>query len=81
MFTIFYPNSTFAGLAITAVNIGVLLAARAHVGDYWKGKAKIPLPGIGDYNDAISKTQEIRLNSAYLAVSWCVTGVLSLLLG
>lgn len=77
---LFYSSSTFSGLAVALVNVVALTAARAHVGEFWKGKAKIPLPGTGDYNDAISITQEIRLNSAYLAASWCVAGVLSLFL-
>lgn len=76
---IFYLRSRVPGLGVAVVNIGVLVAARAHVGNFWKGKAKIPLPGVGDYNDAISKTQEIRFNSAYLAASWGVTGLLTLI--
>jgi len=68
-------------LIITVVNVGALIVARQHVGDFWKGKAKVPLPGAGDYNDAITNTQETRLSMAYLAVSWVATGGLSLILG
>jgi len=59
------------------VNIGVLAFAIQHVGNYWKGKAKIPLPGVGEYNEAISKTQEARLNMYYLAASWGALVLLS----
>jgi hypothetical protein len=76
---LFYSTAPFAGLAVAAVNVAALLAARAHVGEFWKGKAKIPLPGVQDYNDAISITQQVRLNSAYLAASWCVAAALAML--
>lgn len=76
--TIFYSRSAYTGIAAAVINIGALVAARSHVGDFWKGKTKIPLPGVGDYNDAISITQEIRMNSAYLATSWVATGILAL---
>jgi len=60
------------------VNIGALGFATQHVGDHWRGKAKIPLPGVGAYNEAISKTQEARLNMHYLAASWGAVMLLSL---
>jgi hypothetical protein len=63
-----------------AGNVAALLAAREHVGTFWRRKAKVPLPGVGDYNEAISKTQEIRLSMAYMSVSWAVIGGLSLIL-
>ncbi|EPE27894.1 hypothetical protein GLAREA_04685 [Glarea lozoyensis ATCC 20868] len=74
--SIFYPSSKFAGLAIACANVGALLAARVHVGNFWNGKAKVPLPGAGEYNDAISRTQALRLNMAYLASSWGLCVVL-----
>ncbi len=65
---------------MAGTNVVTLEAARQHVGAFWKGKAKIPLPGVGEYNDAIGKTQEVKLNMAYLIVSWATAGVLSLVL-
>lgn len=41
---------------------------------------KVPLPGVGGYNDAISLTQEARLNMAYLMGSWVVVGAVSVFL-
>ena len=61
-------------------NLAALGAARKHVGDFWSGKAKMPLPGTGDYNVAITKTQEVRLNMSYLAASWVACGVLAVVL-
>ncbi|KAK0105299.1 hypothetical protein ONS96_004695 [Cadophora gregata f. sp. sojae] len=43
---------------IAGVNLLVLVAARKHVGDFWKQKARVPLPGVGDYNEATKNTQE-----------------------
>jgi hypothetical protein len=34
---------------------------------------------MSEYNEAISKTQEVRLNMAYLAASWVVSGALALI--
>jgi hypothetical protein len=74
--SIFFPpllhksSSRYTGLAFACVNVVVLVAARVHVGNFWKGKAKVPLPGAGDYNHAITETQRMRLNMAYLASSW-----------
>jgi hypothetical protein len=59
--------------------VAVLVVVRDHVGGFWKGKAKVPLPKMGEYNEAISKTQEVRLNMAYLAASWVVSGALALI--
>jgi hypothetical protein len=68
------------GLLVAGTNVAVLEMARRHVSKFWEGKAKMPLPGVGEYNDAISKTQEAKLNMAYLVASWAAVGVLSLIL-
>ena len=34
---------------------------------------------LGEYNEAISTTQGVELNMAYLAASWVVAGVLALI--
>lgn len=65
---------------VASANVAALEMARQHVGAFWKGKAKVPLPGVGEYNDAISKTQEVKLNMLYLVASWAAVGVLSLVL-
>jgi hypothetical protein len=66
--------------AIAGLNTAVLFAAREHVDDFWTGKTKIPLPKVGDYNDAITVTQEVRLNMVYLVGSWVGVGLLGLVL-
>lgn len=73
-------TSTLVQLGLAGANVLVLLAAREHVGAFWRGKAKIPLPGVGDYNEAIGKTQETRLNMVYLTASWLVVGIASLVI-
>ncbi|KAH8599287.1 hypothetical protein B0O99DRAFT_613474 [Bisporella sp. PMI_857] len=72
-------GSTGKQLALAALNVAALVAARWHVGDFWRGKAKIPLPGVGDYNEAISTTQETRLNMPFLMGGWGVIALLSLI--
>lgn len=67
-------------LLVAGTNVAVLEMARQHVSAFWKGKAKMPLPGVGEYNDAITKTQGVKLNMAYLIASWAAVGVLSLIL-
>ncbi|KAH7390188.1 hypothetical protein BKA64DRAFT_710743 [Cadophora sp. MPI-SDFR-AT-0126] len=64
---------------ILGLNLVVLVAARNHVGQFWKQKARVPLPGVGDYNEATKNTQEVRLNMAYLLGSWVVVGALNVL--
>jgi hypothetical protein len=69
-----------SAVLVAGANVAALEMARQHVGAFWKGKAKMPLPGVGEYNDAITKTQEVKLNMAYLIASWAVVGVLGLVL-
>ena len=60
------------------MNLLALVAARKHVGDFWKSKARVPVPGVGDYNEATKDTQEVRLNLAYLIGSWLAVGAVDL---
>lgn len=68
-----------AQLGVVGVNAVALEAARQHVGAFWSHKARVPIPGAGDYNQAEKNTQEVKVNLAYLAVSWVGAGVLSVL--
>ncbi|CAD6449039.1 ff506abd-d5cd-416c-b2f4-22fcf6f5667b [Sclerotinia trifoliorum] len=72
-----YTSSTI--FALSTVNLAVLLGTRKYVGDFWKGKPKMPIPGTGDFNDAIGLTNEVRENQLFLAMSWVLYGVLGLL--
>lgn len=76
---VFSRSSPVTRLLVTGANIAALFAAREHVGAFWRRKAKVPLPGVADYNEAISKTLEVRLNMVYMAASWVVIGTLSLI--
>ena len=73
-------SSTTTKLAVAGVNVAALGAAREHVSSYWKSKVRVPLPGTGDYNEAISKTTEVRLNMLYLIMGWGVSAVVGLIL-
>lgn len=72
-------TSSTTKFTVAAVNAIALVAARQYVANFWAGKTKIPLPGVGDYNEAITKTQEVQLNMLYLAGSWILCGFLGLL--
>lgn len=55
--------------------VGVLFA-RAHIKNYWApsdGKTvgpRVPLPNMGDYNEAQRKTQDLLKVLEYLEYSW-----------
>lgn len=61
-------------------NLIILGIAREHVGEFWKRKFKLPIPGLGKQNEATGKTQEVRLNMLFLMGSWVGVGVLGLFL-
>ncbi|TVY49148.1 hypothetical protein LOCC1_G000961 [Lachnellula occidentalis] len=79
LYLVLASGSKFWAAVIAVANVAVLVIVRDHVGGFWRGAAKIPAPKMGEYNDAISTTQEVRLNMAYLAGSWVVAGVLALI--
>jgi hypothetical protein len=64
--------------AITLVNIAALAAAGIHAGNFWNHKAKIPLPGVGDYNDAITLTERQVMNLRVVVVGWVGSFVLGM---
>jgi hypothetical protein len=66
--------------ALAGANVLALESARRYVGSQWKGRAKMPLPGMADFNEATTKTQEVRMNMAALALSWIGIGAVSLVL-
>jgi hypothetical protein len=72
-------QSAWIKIALAAANVIALEGAR-YVGSQWKGRANTPLPGMADFNKATTKTQEVRLNMAALALSWVGIGALSLVL-
>ncbi|PQE10680.1 methyltransferase domain-containing protein [Rutstroemia sp. NJR-2017a BBW] len=71
------PRSTT--LALAGVNVVVLLGVREYVGNFWNSKPKVPLPGTGDYNDAVGLTGKIRERQGWLVAGWGVMGVVAML--
>ncbi|MCJ1250738.1 hypothetical protein MMC30_007966 [Trapelia coarctata] len=62
--------------AVAAVNFGIagiVLAARIHIGNFWKGKARVPF--VGGYNEGMKRTEELFRLLGLLAISWAITGV------
>ncbi|MCJ1439215.1 hypothetical protein MMC27_008606 [Xylographa pallens] len=59
-----------------ALNVGVAglaLAAMLHVGNFWRGKARVPF--VEGYNEGMRRTEELRKVLGWLAMSWAATGV------
>jgi len=77
--SLLYTLTPIPKLLLAFTNIALLIWVRDYMGEFWKDKKKMPVPGTGDYNDAIGLTQEVRLNMAYLGVSWAVVGGLAFL--
>jgi hypothetical protein len=73
-----FPNRVI--LVVSSLNAALLMGAVKHIGGFWGGKAKIPLPTVGDYNDAVGITQDVKLNMTYLVGSWALVGVLGFFL-
>ncbi|MCJ1284678.1 hypothetical protein MMC26_004014 [Xylographa opegraphella] len=69
------PASLSAPTA-AAVNVsvaGLALAAMLHVGNFWRGKARVPF--VEGYNEGMRRTEELRRVLGWLAMSWAATGV------
>ncbi|KAI0854641.1 hypothetical protein F4860DRAFT_498918 [Xylaria cubensis] len=63
-------------------------AARAYLQDFWTGKNgkdvtanKIPLPKMGDYNEALERTQKSLEVLGWLVISWAASSALVLMEG
>jgi len=57
------------------------LSAASYMKSFWSAKKKIPLPSMGDYNDAISNTEKVMGLSEALGAGWGVFAVLLVLRG
>lgn len=75
-----YYGGTGTRLALAVLNAGILFAAHEHVAAFWRSKVKLPLPGVGKYNEAIGMTNSVRLNMLPLGVSWIAYAILALVL-
>jgi len=68
------PSPTIT-LFASAANLAAALAARAHVKDFWDGKAKVPF--VQGYNEAISGTAELMQVMAVLGGIWGIEAVVA----
>lgn len=65
------------GATVAAVNFGIAgidLAARIHIGNFWKGKAMVPF--VGGYNEGMKRTEALSRLLGLLAISWTITGAI-----
>lgn len=63
-------------LALSLVTTLALGLSYRHISSYWRAKFKVPLPGSGDYNDAITSTNQVRQGVGILAWSWGAVAVI-----
>ncbi|KAI0203408.1 hypothetical protein F4808DRAFT_418623 [Astrocystis sublimbata] len=75
---------TFASPVMAAA----VWAARTHLQDFWAGGSgkdatagKVPLPKMGDYNEALERTQRMLEVLGWLTMSWAASAVLALVEG
>ena len=68
-----------AALSAALVNAAILVGARWRVSDYWEGKHRVAVPGIGEYKDAERLTMEVVVGMTWMVVCWDGVGVLGLL--
>jgi len=61
-------------VGVAAVNILFLDTSSQYVGAFWANKKRVPLPGTGDYNDAMRITQRVRKNMVVSEIWWVVLG-------
>ncbi|KAJ9637286.1 hypothetical protein H2201_001685 [Coniosporium apollinis] len=75
-YLIFSAHPTPTLLALNVANAAATLAARIHLQNFWKGKAKVPF--VEGYNDAISQTGAIMQQLAVLTGVWALSAGLTL---
>ncbi|KAA6407930.1 MAG: hypothetical protein FRX48_08281 [Lasallia pustulata] len=69
-------NPTWPKLIFNVLNIVTTLSARAHVSNFWRAKAKVPF--VDHYNEAITKTNRLKIQLAYLAGTWAISSAIGL---
>lgn len=68
-----------------AVLVGIH-AARAYIKSYWapkdgKNSTRVPLPQMGDYNEAERRTENLLQVLEYLEYSWVLTSLVHGIMG
>ncbi|KAM7212025.1 hypothetical protein V8F06_012585 [Rhypophila decipiens] len=76
---IIFTWRSFGTVAWTAALAAGELGVSGYMKGFWSNKSKIPLPSMGDYNEAISDTERVMGLSDVLGVGWAVFAGLMLL--
>lgn len=66
-------------ILIATLSLATLLSARCRVGVFGLHKKRLKGEGAAEYIQAMNKTEDIKYNMLFLALTWVVTGVLALL--
>jgi hypothetical protein len=79
--SIFMLSSSTGGkkwvVAVIGANMIVLVASRAHIQNYWQGKAKVPF--VGKFNEAIDFQAQIPQLLAGIAGGWTLVEIVYLM--
>ncbi|RFU31624.1 hypothetical protein B7463_g4727, partial [Scytalidium lignicola] len=70
-------RTLFWELVVAAVSISTLLASRRHVGVFGIEKDKLKGEGAVGYIQAMEKTQDVKYNMWFLALTWVASFVLA----
>jgi len=76
--TAFPSSSSFppwSKLLLSVANFGTCIFAHTHIYNFWRGKAKVPLPGMNDFNSSITLTNQMSTTLACLAGSWALSAL------
>ncbi|KJY01273.1 hypothetical protein TI39_contig298g00056 [Zymoseptoria brevis] len=74
-------------IALSPLLLLIVLFARGHIKNYWApsdGKTvgvRLPVPNMGDYNEAQKRTEDLLKILEYLEYSWVVTSFINGMLG
>lgn len=73
-------------LATSPALLILVLFARGHIKNYWapkdgKNSTRVPLPKMGDYNEAERQTEKLLKVLEYLEYSWVLTSFVNGMIG
>ncbi len=57
----------WSSLLLSTANFGACIFAHEHIRNFWRGKAKVPLPGMNDFNSSITLTNQMGMSTSLVA--------------
>ena len=69
-------NGGVTRLIVNILEVALIVGSVYYIGHIWKTRPKIPTEKAQDYNNAITRTNEMRVRLQALAALWGVTASL-----